>query len=209
MANYSYIGQYTREKIENSVKACNNVLERFQSLLMANSETLEDASRYQSEGWDWQIQAKRKEVREWMKKHEMPSYLRADYEQKAVESLGSARLQYLQMIASALPILCDGKEIDLTKDISVIDGKWVLSESYVTAMLESKRYTLSDEEMADLRLCLQAGEIIRKVKARNIDIDGLEWFGEWKDSETLAQGLMRSYKGDADPTAYMKAIGVL
>ena len=207
--NYSYIGDYSRQTIENNVKACNNVLERFQSLLMAHSETLEDARLYQSEGWDWQIQAKRKEVREWMKKHEMPSYLRADYEQKAVESLGSERLQYLQMIASALPILCDGKEIDLTKDIEVKNDKWVLSEDFINDRLEERRYYLSDEEMADLRLCLQAGEIIRKVKARNIDINGLEWFGEWKDNETLAQGLMRSYKGDADPTAYMKAIGVL
>lgn len=207
--NYSYISDYSRQTIENNVKACNNVLDRFQSLISANGETLEDARRYQSEGWDWQIQAKRKEVKEWMTKHEMPCYLRADYEQKAVESLGSERLQYLQMIASALPILCDGKEIDLTKDISVIDGKWVLSESYVTAMLESKRYTLSDEEMKDLRLCLQAGEIIRKVQSRHIDVNGLEWFGEWKDNETLAQGLMRSYKGDADPTAYLKSIGVL
>lgn len=206
--NFSYIGQYTREKIENNVKACNSVLARFQSLLTAHGETLSDARRYQSEGWDADIKAKRKEVRAWMEKHEMPSYLRADYEEKAVESLGSSRLQYLQFVASALPILCDGKEIDLTKDISVIDGKWVLSESYVTGMLERKRYTLSDEEMRDLELCLLAGDAIRKVAERGLDTADLEWFDRAKDTETLAQGLMRSYKGDADPNAYLKAIGV-
>ena len=207
--NYSYISDYSRQTIENNVKSCNNVLERFQSLITTNSETLEDARRYQSEGWDWQIQAKRKEVKEWMTKHEMPCYLRADYEQKAVESLGSERLQYLQMIASALPILCDGKEIDLTKDISVIDGKWVLSESYVTGMLERRRYTLSDAEMFDLELCLLAGDAIRKVAERGLDTADLEWFSREKKKEILAQGLMRSYKGDADPTAYLKSIGVL
>ena len=48
-----------------------------------------------------------------------------------------------------------------------------------------------------------------KSKERGIDIDGLEWFDRAKDTETLAQGLMRNYKGDRDPTSYMKAIGVL
>ncbi|MCH5213781.1 MAG: hypothetical protein J1E97_01210 [Muribaculaceae bacterium] len=207
--NYSYIGDFTREKIANNVKVCNEYLARFQSLLTANGETLEDARRYQSEGWDADIKAKRKEVREWMEKHEMPSYLRADYEEKAVQSLGLERLQYLQRVASALPIRCDGKEIDLTKDIDVKNGQWVLSDANVTAMLESKRYTLSDEEMSDLELCLLAGDAIRKVKERGIDTADLEWFNRAKDTETLAQCLMRSYKGDADPNAYLKAIGVI
>lgn len=206
--NYSYIGQYTRERIENNVKACNEVLARFQSLLTANGETLEDARRYQSEGWDADIKAKRKEVRAWMEKHEMPSYLRADYEEKAVQSLGLERLQYLQRVASALPIRCDGKEIDLTKDIDVKNGKWVLSDINVTAMLESKRYTLSDDEMKDLELCLLAGDAIRKVAERGIDTADLEWFSREKEKETLAQGLMRSYKGDADPMAYLRSLGL-
>ena len=207
--NYSYIGHYTRESIADKVKACNEVLARFQSLLTANGETLEDARRYQSEGSDADIKAKRKEVRAWMEKHEMPSYLRADYEEKAVQSLGLERLQYLQSVASVLPIRCDGKEIDLNKDIEVKNGQWMLSDANVTAMLESKRYTLSDDEMKDLELCLLAGDAIRKVKERGIDIVGLEWFDRVKDTETLAEGLMRSYKGDADPNAYLKAIGVL
>lgn len=209
MANYSYIGQYTREKIENNVKACNDVLTRFQSLLTANGETLEDARRYLSEGWDTDIRAKRKEVRAWMNKNGMPSYLRADYEEKAVQSLGAERLQYLQRIASALPIRCDGKEIDLTKDIEVKNGKWMLSDANVTAMLESKRYTLSDDEMYDLELCLLGGDAIRKVKERGIDTENLMWFSREKKKEELAEGLMRSYMGGADPTEYLKAIGVI
>lgn len=207
--NYSYIGHYSRKAIEDSVKVCNSVLERFMSLITANNETLEDAQRYQSEGWDWQIREKRVEVRSWMEKHEMPSYLCADYEEKAVQSLGADRLQYLQKVGLTFPIKFQNIEIDLNKDIAIKDGKWVLSDDFVKERLEERRYTLSDEEMEDLELCLLAGDTIRRVRERKIDTEGLDWFSREKDKEVLAEGLMRSYKGDIDPSAYMKAIGVL
>lgn len=208
MANYSYISQYKRETIENQVKGCNEVLARFKALLNANGEGLKDAQRYAKEGADAEIIAKRAEVRAWMDKNEMPPYLREDYEERAVQSIGSERLKYLSQVAHALPIRCAGREIDLNKDIEEINGNWVLSATLVNSMLEEKRYTLTDEEMEDLKLCLQAGEIIRKVKARHIDINGLEWFGEWKSNETLAEGLMRSYVSEMPSSASMLNVGL-
>ena len=95
MANYSYIGHYKREAVDNQVKGCNEVLARFKALLNANGEGLKDAQRYAKEGADAEIIAKRAEVRAWMDKNEMPPYLRDDYEERAVQSIGSERLQYL------------------------------------------------------------------------------------------------------------------
>lgn len=208
MANYSYIGHYKREAVENQVKGCNEVLARFKALITAHGEGLKDAQRYAKEGADAEIKAKRAEVREWMDSNKMPPYLRDDYEERAVQSIGSKRLKYLSQVANALPIRFAGREIDLNKDIEEINGSWVLSATLVNDALEEKRYFLTDEEMEDFRLCMEAGKAIRKVQARNIDIKGLEWFNPEKDIETLVEGLMRSYVGEADPSAYLRSIGL-
>ena len=206
--NYSYIGYYCRKKVSEQVEACNRRLAMLKTVMDREGEGLKEANRYDKEGWDVEIIAKQTECRKWMDKHEMPQYLRNDYLQRAIDSIGTEKLTYYQNIGHLLPVACGAIPVDFSKDITENSGKWELSETYVNNILEKFRYTLSDDEMEDLRLCMEAADAIKKVKERKIKIDDLIWFDRNKDKAELAEGLIRSYVGESDPNAYLHSIGV-
>lgn len=191
--NISFIRPNVRKQVDNDIVACNRSLLSLQNLVEGAGETLEDAIKYQEEGWDYIIRQKREECEKWMSRLQMPSYLHESNIKQAVESLGSERLDYFARVGRMLPIHYSKMTIDLSKDVEVKEGIWTLTEDFKNARIKEQSRTLTDAQMKDLELLIEAGRLAKKLKSYGYDIDGLDFFAKDKPKEELAEGLCNTY----------------
>lgn len=203
---YSYIGSFSRKAVLQKAESTNGNLAIIRQFMEAHGEGLKELKQYALKGADYEINQRIASTRKWLAESKAPDYLFEGAEQKAVESIGEARLEYLQKIGAVLPVLYDGKPVNLEKDINY---KWELTEDFINAKLEEKRVVLDDSEIKDLELCLKAGDILRQVQKHRISIDNLLDFDRSKDIPELCELLQFNYKADFNPTEYLRSVGGL
>ena len=202
---YSYIGEFSRKAVLRQVENTNENLAIIRKFMESHGETLQDLIRYSVDGWDYEINQRVEEMKKWLSENHAPDYLFEGSEQKAVESIGETRLEYLQKIGSVLPVMYDGKPINLNTDLN---DNWELTEDFINTKLEERRIVLSDDEIEDLELCLKAGDILREVQERRLITENLLAFDRSKDISELCELLNFNYKADFNPSIPSTCLGL-
>ena len=161
MKNLSYISKFSYEVVRQQVGEHNAKLEKIRSVLAEKGEGMTEAIEYQKKGAAWKRKKVLAECEEWMNATNCPEYLRDDYRQKAYASCDN---DSIARIASALSSL----RLDLEKDVEVIEnGEWRVVQAIQDNLLESRRYTLTEEEAEAFGLYQELLTIAEKLRERN------------------------------------------
>ena len=141
MKNLSYISKFSYEVVRQQVGEHNAKLEKIRSVLAEKGEGMPEAIEYQKKGAAWKRKQVLAECEEWMNASNCPSYLREENRKKAYESCDN---DYIAKVATAF----SGLKLNLETEVEVnSEGEWQVAEKLADEMLESRRYTLTPEEV--------------------------------------------------------------
>ena len=157
----TYIPHISYDVVRDIVKEHHAKLDRIRKVLAEKGEGLSEAVEYQKKGAAWQRKKVLEDCESWMNATNCPNYLREEYRQKAYASCDN---DYIARGASALSSL----RLDLAKDVEVTaDGEWRVVQAIPDNLLESRRYTLTEEEAEAFGLYQELLTIAEKLRERN------------------------------------------
>ena len=161
MKNLSYISKFSYEVVRQQVGEYNAKLEKIRSVLAEKGEGMTEAIEYQKKGSAWKRKQVLAECEDWMNATNCPSYLREENRKKAYDSCDN---DYIAKVATAF----SGLKLNLETEVEVnSEGEWQVAEKLADEMLESRRYTLTPEEVEAYGLYQELLAIAKKLHERN------------------------------------------
>lgn len=157
----TYIPHISYGVVKDIVAEHHAKLDRIRKVLAEKGEGLTEAIEYQKKGAAWQRKKVLEDCESWMNATNCPDYLRDEYRQKAYASCDN---DYISKVASALSSL----RLDLAKDVEVTEsGEWRVVQAIPDNLLESRRYTLTEDEAEAFGLYKELLSIAEKLRERN------------------------------------------
>lgn len=171
LKKHSYLPMGSKARFEREETWANNILKELQRVVEEHGENLSDAVKYQKEGWDYKIKGKQRECETYLDKMEVPEYMREDFFNKAIESLGSENLRYFENIRDIFVNLkydntVNGKVVDLSNEVEIREGKWVIKKSFMEAQKKAHIKRFTEEEEKDLSLFMAMCASIQAFEQR-------------------------------------------
>ena len=161
MKNLIYISKFSYEVVRQQVGEYNAKLEKIRSVLAEKGEGMTEAIEYQKKGSAWKRKQVLAECEDWMNATNCPSYLREENRKKAYDSCDN---DYIAKVATAF----SGLKLNLETEVEVnSEGEWQVAEKLADEMLESRRYTLTPEEVEAYGLYQELLAIAKKLHERN------------------------------------------
>ncbi len=178
--NISFISSAAKQLMREEIDRNNAKLERVRRVLSGAGEaTLAQAKEYQEQGADYKRKAVMQECEEYISRTGMPEYLQNDARNRAWESCPN---DYIDDVKSCL----SGLGLKFGKDVSEVNGKWVIAKPVEEEIVAKYTTILSDDEMADLAIFKQILDLAEKLHEKYYFISPLTdgYYDELYKSET-------------------------
>ena len=143
--NITFVSYASRMLAEADIRDLNYRLNSIKKALASKGEdTIEEFMAYQANPSHKRDKVLA-ECEAWMDASHCPDYLREENRQRAWHSCDNDFISKMQSLINSLPFTLN------YGDIIDIDGEWLLSEKVANAMFDKYSYTLTDEEMEQIR----------------------------------------------------------
>ena len=156
---------------------------------------IEEYKNCLEKGCDYQRKAVLEECRVWLEKSKAPQYLHQGNLQQAYASLGDDMNAWIDGLPNYVPVRYHsdkGAQTVDVADIIVTDEGWKPSERLIKEITDRHTRTLTDEEMADIKLAEQLADLYNQLREHGYTID-VPAFANYTKPEHRAEAFCTSY----------------